>query len=239
VKAVVLAGGRGTRLLPYTRVIPKPLMPIGDMTILEVLLHQIKRAGVDEVIITVGYMASLLKAFFQDGEQLGLKITYSHENIPLGTAGPLSLIIPPITETFLVLNGDVLTTLDMNDLIETHRHSNAIATIASHERIEKIDYGVLEVDNKFVIKEYIEKPVKKYLVSLGIYIFEPKVLSYIPMNQYYDFPDLVCELIRHGEKTVSYPFQGYWQDLGRPDDYEQAILDFEKMRTIFLEGGPK
>jgi NDP-sugar pyrophosphorylase family protein len=239
VKAVVLAGGKGTRLMPYTRVIPKPLMPIGDMSILEVLLHQMKRAGVDEVIITVGHMAGLLKAFFQDGEQLGLRITYSHENTPLGTAGPLSLIVPSPTETFLVLNGDVLTTLDLNDLIEIHNNSNAIATIASHERIERIDYGVLEVDNKGVIQGYTEKPVKKYLVSMGIYVFEPKVLSYIPTNQYYDFPDLVGELIRHDEKTVSYPFQGYWQDLGRPDDYEQAILDFEKMRTAFLEGVPK
>lgn len=238
-KAVVLAGGKGTRLMPYTRVIPKPLMPIGDMSILEVLLHQMKRAGVDEVIITVGHMAGLLKAFFQDGEQLGLRITYSHESTPLGTAGPLSLIVPPPTETFLVLNGDVLTTLDLNDLIEIHQHSNAIATIASHERIERIDYGVLEVDNKGVIRGYIEKPVKKFLVSMGIYVFEPKVLSYIPTNQYYDFPDLVGELIKQGEKTVSYPFQGYWQDLGRPDDYEQAILDFEKMRTAFLEGVPK
>jgi len=239
VKAVVLAGGKGTRLMPYTRVIPKPLMPIGDMSILEVLLHQMKRAGVDEVIITVGYMAGLLKAFFQDGEQLGLRITYSHEDTPLGTAGPLSMIVPPPSEPFLVLNGDVLTTLDLNDLIEFHQHSNAIATIASHERIERIDYGVLEVDNLGVIHGYIEKPVKKFLVSMGIYVFEPKVLSYIPVNQYYDFPDLVGELIRQNEKTVSFPFQGYWQDLGRPDDYEQAIMDFEKMRTAFLEGVPK
>jgi NDP-sugar pyrophosphorylase family protein len=239
VKAVVLAGGKGTRLMPYTRVIPKPLMPIGDMSILEVLLHQMKRAGVDVVIITVGYMAGLLKAFFQDGEQLGLRITYSHEDTPLGTAGPLSRIVPPPSEPFLVLNGDVLTTLDLNDLIEFHQRSNAIATIASHERIERIDYGVLEVDNLGVIHGYIEKPVKKFLVSMGIYVFEPKVLSYIPVNQYYDFPDLVGELIRHNEKTVSFPFQGYWQDLGRPDDYEQAIMDFEKMRTAFLEGVPK
>jgi NDP-mannose synthase len=239
VKAVVLAGGKGTRLMPYTRVIPKPLMPIGDMSILEVLLHQMKRAGVDEVIITVGYMAGLLKAFFQDGEQLGLRITYSHEITPLGTAGPLSLIEPPPSEPFLVLNGDVLTTLDLNDLIEFHKNSNAVATIASHERIERIDYGVLEVDHGGVIHGYIEKPVKKFLVSMGIYVFEPKVLSYIPVNQYYDFPDLVGELIRHNEKTVSFPFQGYWQDLGRPDDYEQAIMDFEKMRTAFLEGVPK
>ena len=238
-KAVVLAGGKGTRLMPYTRVIPKPLMPIGDMSILEVLLHQMKRAGVDEVIITVGHMAGLLKAFFQDGKQLGLQIKYSLENIPLGTAGPLSLIVPPPTETFLVLNGDVLTTLDLNDLLENHKHSKAIATIAAHERIEKIDYGVLEVDKDNVIKKYKEKPVNKYLVSMGIYVFEPDVLSYIPVNQYYDFPDLVCELIAHGEKAVSYPFQGYWQDLGRPDDYEQAVEDFEKMRAAFLEGVPK
>ena len=214
-------------------------MPIGDMPILEVLLRQMKRIGVDEVIITVGHMAGLLKAFFQAGEQFGLRITYSLENTPLGTAGPLSLIDPALAETFMVINGDVLTTLDMKDLIETHRRSNAIATIASHERIEKIDYGVLQVDGNNLLQDYIEKPVKKYLVSMGIYIFEPRVLTYIPVNQYYDFPDLARKLIEKGEKVVSYPFQGYWQDLGRTDDYEQAVMDFEKMRTAFLEGVPK
>jgi NDP-sugar pyrophosphorylase family protein len=239
VKAVELAGGKGTRLQPYTKVIPKPLMPIGDMPILEVLLRQMKRAGVDEVIITVGHMAGLLKAFFQDGEQFGLRISYSPEDKPLGTAGPLSLICPAPTETFFVLNGDVLTTLNLEHLLEIHRNTNSLATIASHERIEKIDYGVLEVDNNYTIQNYIEKPVKKYLVSMGIYVFEPKVLSYIPVNQFFDFPELVCKLIACGEKTVSYPFQGYWQDLGRPDDYEQAIIDFEKMRTAFLEGVPE
>src|SRR5512145_1452719 len=137
-KAVVLAGGKGTRLAPYTRILPKPLMPIGDMPILEVLLRQMKRAGVDDVILTVGHLAHLLRTFFMEGDQLGLRISYSYEECPLGTAGPLSLI-DGLTSTFLVTNGDVLTTLDLRDLLRFHRSQGGIATIAVHKRQVKID----------------------------------------------------------------------------------------------------
>jgi len=232
-KAVILAGGKGARLAPYTKILPKPLMPIGDYSILEILLRQIKKAGIDEVILTVGHLAHLLQTFFQDGSQFGLPIRYSFEEHPLGTAGPLSLV-QGLDETFLVANGDILTNLDLATLIASHRQSGALATIATHLRQVKVDLGVIQVDGDQQIIDYIEKPVYPLLVSMGIYIFEPAVLKHIPYNQYLDFPDLVLRLLRAGERVLSYPFNGYWQDLGRPDDYEQAVQDFETLRPEIL-----
>ena len=232
-KAVVLAGGKGTRLAPYTRIIPKPMMPIGDKAILEIMLYQMRRAGITEVILTVGHLAGLMRAFFQDGAHLGLHICYSMEDHPLGTAGPLSLI-NGLDETFLVCNGDVLTTLNFTDLIEYHRQNRGVATIASHSRQVHIDLGVIQTNGDHTIIGYQEKPVMEYLVSMGIYIFEPMVLQYIPRGQYLDFPDLIKKLVADQHKVVAYPFSGYWEDLGRPDDYEQANIDFEKMRQQFL-----
>ena len=234
-KAVILAGGKGSRLAPYTKVIPKPLMPIGDMPILEVLLHQIKRAGVDEAILSVGHMASLLRAFFQEGEHLGMHVRYSYENTPLGTAGPLAMV-EGLDETFLVMNGDVLTTLDFGELVKFHQESKAVVTIAMYNREVKIDLGVLQLNGENEIVGYLEKPSYNYQVSMGVYVFEPAVLKYIPQGQYFDFPTLILRLLDAGERVVGYPFGGYWQDLGRPDDYEQAILDFESMRDQFLTG---
>jgi len=232
-KAVILAGGKGTRLAPYSKILPKPLMPIGDMPILEVLLHQMQRAGVDHAVLTVGHLAQLLRLFFQDGERFGLDITYSYEEEPLGTAGPLAMV-PNLNETFLVSNGDVLTTLDLTELIAHHNAENAVATIATHHRQVNIDLGVLQFDGSNRIKDYIEKPTYDYMVSMGIYVFEPALLDYIPRNQYLDFPDLVKLLLEDGRKVVGYPFSGYWQDLGRADDYEKATKDFESMKDQFL-----
>lgn len=232
-KAVVLAGGKGARLAPYTKILPKPLMPIGDMPILEILLRQMKRAGVDEVILTVGHLANLLQAFFQDGNRLGLNIRYSYEDQPLGTAGPLSLL-DDLESTFLVTNGDVLTTLDVAALVEAHRASGAAATIATHARQVKVDLGVIQYNGNNEIVGYIEKPTYDFYVSMGIYVFEPRVLPFIPHNQYLDFPNLILKLIAAGERVNGYPFDGYWQDLGRPDDYEQAIQDWESLRPQIL-----
>ncbi len=238
-KAVVLAGGKGTRLAPYTTILPKPLMPIGDMPILEILIRQMRLAGIDEVIITVGHLAHLLQAFFQEGQKFGVKITYSFEEKPLGTAGPLSLL-SGLDETFLVVNGDVLTTLNLSDLISKHRQSQAVATIATHYRQVKVDLGVIQYANEAKkggeIVGYIEKPSYDFFVSMGIYVFEPAVLKYIPVNQYLDFPNLVLKLIESKERVMGFPFDGYWQDLGRPDDYAQAIQDFEALKEQILPG---
>jgi NDP-sugar pyrophosphorylase family protein len=232
-KAVVLAGGKGRRLIPYTRIIPKPLMPIGDMPILEIMLRQMKRAGITDVTLTVGHLANLLRLFFQEGERLGIKIKYSYETTPLGTSGPIANV-NGLDETFLVTNGDVLTTLDLSDLIRFHKSEGSIATIASHTRKINIDLGVIQFDENHRVNGYTEKPSFDYLVSMGIYVFEPKVLEYIPKGKYLDFPDLVLKMIAAGEKISGYIFNGYWEDLGRPDDYERASNDFERMRSKFI-----
>jgi NDP-mannose synthase len=235
-KAIVLAGGKGTRLAPYTKILPKPLMPIGDRPILEILIRQMKQAGVEEIVLTVGHLAELLRAFFQDGSRWGVKIKYSYEDQPLGTAGPLSMV-EGLTDTFLVMNGDILTTLDLRALIEAHRASGAAATIAMHKRQVKIDLGVIRLNGGNEITGFIEKPTYDFRVSMGIYVFEPRVLPFIPCGQYLDFPDLVLRLIERGERVMGYPFEGYWQDLGRPDDYERAVAEFETLLPQILGEG--
>lgn len=233
-RAVILAGGRGTRLAPYTYVLPKPMMPIGDKAILEILLRQMKRAGINHVVLTVGHLAGLMRAFFQDGQQYDLDITYSYEATPLGTAGPLALV-PNLDKTFMVSNGDVLTLLDFNDFINFHHEQGGICSIAMHKHKVHIDLGVVEQNNgDYVITGYVEKPTLDYRVSMGVYIFEPRVLDYIPKNEYLDFPDLVKTLLANGERVIGYPFNGYWRDLGNPEDYTQACLDFDQMRSQFL-----
>jgi len=232
-RAVILAGGRGTRLLPYTTVFPKPLMPIGDMPILEVVLRQLKDAGITKVTMAVGHLAELLQAFFGDGTRLGLEIGYSREDRPLGTVGPLTLI-DGLQDTFLMMNGDILTTIDYAHLIQTHRASGAVATIATYVRQVKIDFGVLETNAADLVREYTEKPVLDYRVSMGIYVFEPGILKYLTQGQYRDFPDLVKTLIADNKPVRSYPFTGYWLDMGRPDDYAKAVEEFEARRREFL-----
>jgi NDP-sugar pyrophosphorylase family protein len=231
-KAVILAGGKGRRLAPYTTVLPKPLMPIGEMPILEVILRQIKRHGCEEVTMAVGHLAELLMAFFNDGKKLGLKINYSIEEKPLGTAGPLSLI-KGLDDHFIVMNGDVLTDLDYSELYRFHKDEKAMATVATYERTVRIDFGVVETEGAS-IQKYIEKPSINYRVSMGIYVFDPRVLSLIKKDEYFDFPDLVKLLISRGEKVAAYPFNGYWLDIGRPDDYEKAIGEFEQNKKTFL-----
>jgi len=232
-KAVVLAGGQGTRLAPYTTILPKPLMPIGDMPILEVLICQMKRYGIEEVILTVGHLAHLLYSFFEDGSRFGVPIRYSYEEEPLGTAGPL-VQVQGLDKTFLVCNGDVLTTLDLKALVEFHQSEGATATIAMHRRMVKIDLGVIKFNGRNEVVDYIEKPQFDYDVSMGIYVFEPAVLDLIPRGRYMDFPDLVLKLLGAGRRVVGFPFDGYWKDLGRPDDYGEAAAEFESRKLEFL-----
>lgn len=237
-KAVLLAGGKGARLAPYTKILPKPLMPIGDMPILEILLRQLKRSGVDEAILSVGHLAELLWVFFQNGERCGLKINYSFEDTPLGTSGPLSLIADDLDDTFFVSNGDVLTTLDFTSLVNSHRQSGAIATIAMYTRKVKVDLGVLEMTEDLKLTGYIEKPTYEFPVSMGVYVFEPDVLDYIPHNEYLDFPDLVLKMIANGETVTAYPFDGYWRDLGSSSDYEAAIQEFGELKQQIIGEDP-
>jgi NDP-sugar pyrophosphorylase family protein len=233
-KAVILAGGKGTRLKPYTTVFPKPLMPINDKPILEIVIRQLKSHGFDEVIITVGHLAELIMTFFGDGSKFETKINYSREDKPLGTAGGLGLIKQELNETFLMMNGDVLTTLNYSDLTDYHNRNGAIATIALNKREVDIDFGVVELDNDNSIVGYKEKPKIEYLVSMGVYIFEPVILKYIGPNKYLDFPDLVKKLISNGEIVKGYVYDGYWLDIGRPDDYERANREIEEIYDKLL-----
>lgn len=232
-KAVILAGGKGRRLAPFTNIIPKPLMPVGETPILEILLRQMKQAGINEVFLTVGYQAYLMRLFFGNNQDLGLKINFVEEPKPLGTSGPLGNI-EGLDQTFLVSNGDVLTDLHFGELIAFHQAQGSIATIAAHKRKVNIDLGVIHSNSSNQVLDYQEKPSIDYLVSMGIYVFEPNILEFIPKGEYLDFPNLVLKLLDAGEKVSSYPFAGYWEDLGRPDDYARASKDFERMKGQFL-----
>lgn len=241
-KAVILAGGKGTRLKPYTTVFPKPLMPIGDKPILEIVIRQLKSHGFNEFIMAVGHLAELIMAFFNDGSKYGIKIKYSREDHPLGTAGPLALLKEDLSEPFLLMNGDILSTIDYSDLINYHKRNGSTVTIALKRRDIKIDFGIVEMDDSNVIKSYIEKPTIDYLVSMGIYVFEPEILEYITPNEKLDFPDLIKQLISNGETINGYVYDGYWLDIGRPDDYERANREIEEIRSQlfqFKEGQPK
>ncbi|MBP7212688.1 MAG: NTP transferase domain-containing protein [Anaerolineaceae bacterium] len=233
-KAVILAGGKGTRLAPFTSVLPKPMMPIGEQTILDIILWQASRSGIKEVTLAVGHLASLMQSYYKDGSQFGLKIDYAFESKPLGTAGPLAFV-EGLDDTFMVCNGDILTLLDMQEAIAFHKEQGAVCTICSHQRTHKINLGVIQTKvGLFEVNDYIEKPSYDFLVSMGIYIFEPKVLNYIPKGEYFDFPSLVKALLAADEKVVCFPYAGYWRDLGNYDDYVTANEDFESMRSQFL-----
>lgn len=233
-KALILAGGQGTRLRPFTTVIPKPLMPVGDYPILEILLRQLVAAGVDEVFVAVGYLHHLLEAYFGDGRQYGLKIHYSHEKEKLGTAGPISLVIDRLGDDFLVLNGDLLTTLNYHALFAHHRNRGAAATIATFPREVKIDFGVVEVAEDSSLSRYIEKPVYKFDVSMGINALNAKKIRPFLDGGYLDIPTLMTRLHEKGELVACYREKCQWLDIGRHDDYQTAIETFATNPETFL-----
>ncbi len=227
-RAVVLAGGKGTRLAPFTTVLPKPLMPIGDRAILDVVVRQLGGHGLTEITIAVGYLAHLIQAIFGDGSGHGVVIDYHVEEEPLGTAGPLRAVAD-LDETFLAMNGDILTTLDHCDLLDSHRESGNVLTVATHRRTVRSEYGVLDVaEGEGPVQRvtgYDEKPEVAYVVSMGIYVLEPEALEHIPHGTRFDIPDLVLALLAAGKPVGSYLFDGYWLDIGRHDDYAQALED--------------
>ena len=231
-QALILAGGKGTRLKPFTNAIPKPLVPVGDLPILEIVLRQLRRSGVGRVTLAVNHLAQLIQAFFGDGSKLGLNIAYSVEDTPLGTAGPLRLI-KKLDDNFLVMNGDLLTTIDYRGLFNRHVAEGAAATIATFQKKLKIDLGVLEVNGERFV-DYIEKPTYNFTVSMGIYAMNRRVIDYIPPDRPFDTPDLILALHKAGEKIVCYSGDYDWLDIGRIDDYEQAVGIFEANREFYL-----
>lgn len=232
-QAVILAGGKGTRLKPYTMVLPKPMMPIGDYTILEIVIRQLKHAGFSEIILAVGYLEHLMRAYFGDGERWGLKIRYSREDKPLGTAAPLKLI-DGLGENFLVMNGDILCDIDYNALIRHHLEHMALCTISMYGKPVKIDLGVLEIDADGFLTDYIEKPVLNYRVSMGIYMFNREALAFIPDEKFFDFPMLIEALLAGKQPVKGFPFDGSWLDIGRHEDFEIAVDTFEQNRQKYL-----
>lgn len=235
-KAVIMAGGKGTRLQPFTASFPKPLMPLGDMPVLELLLHQLRRAGVDEVYLAVNHLHHLIRAFCGDGSRFGLTINYSLEDSPLGTAGPLGGLLNDVGENFIVTNGDLLTTFDIARLIRSHSERGSDATICVYEREVKIDFGLIQVGPDMSLQGYLEKPMNKHLVSMGLYVLRRDAIApHVQLGVHLDMPDLLMKLLNSGNKVHCHQQpESFWLDIGRPEDYATAQKMFEDSRELFL-----
>ena len=234
-RAVILAGGKGTRLRPYTVVLPKPLMPVGDYPILEIVVRQLAYCGFDHVTMAVNHQAELIKAFFGDGAKWGVRIDYSLEDRELSTMGPLKLI-PDLPQNFLVMNGDILTDLDYTDFFDSHVRGGNCFTISSYERAHQIDYGVLETDSEGRLSGFHEKPTARYEVSMGVYMLHRRIVDRIPAECPYGFDQLMKDLLAANERVNVRRFSGYWLDIGRTDDYARAVEEFNGLKGQLLRG---
>ena len=231
-RAVILAGGRGTRLRPYTTVFPKPLMPIGEVPILDVVLRRLVASGFSDIVLSVGYLAELIRAYCGDGSRYGIALRYLHEDQPLGTVGPVGLI-EDFREPILLINGDILTDLSFERLYDYHVRSGGLVTVALHRRSMEINFGVIDRMEGNEIRRYVEKPTMEYLVGMGICVIEPAVAPFIGRGKRMDLPDLITSLIAAGKKVVGFETDAYWLDIGRPDDYERAQAEFAEQRERF------
>ncbi|HEX3032898.1 MAG TPA: sugar phosphate nucleotidyltransferase [Bacillota bacterium] len=233
-QAVILAGGKGTRLKPYTMSFPKPLVPIGDYPILEIIIRQLVRYGFDRITISTGHLAELIMAYFGDGSKWGTKIEYVREEVPLNTAGALKLV-QNCEDTFLVMNGDILTTLDYANLLKLHREKGGSATIATKVRESKIDFGVLGIDQEGFLDNYAEKPVYTFSVSMGIYVLNKHCIELIGEGESVGMPDLLLRIKDSGGQVYCHQSDCYWLDIGRVDDYERAQEEFEMNKSLFVD----
>lgn len=224
--AVILAGGKGTRLRPYTVAIPKPLVPVAGKPILEIIIIQLAKQGFKRLIITVNHQADIIMAYFGDGRKWGIKIEYSLEDTPLGTMGPIKLV-QDLPDHFLVMNGDVLSDIGYADFLDRHIKSEKIFSIASFRRTQKNDYGILDVKDNILIG-FREKPEVQFVVSMGIYAVSKKVAEYIPADQYFGFDMLMNSFLEKKMEVAIYEHAGYWMDIGRPEDYTKADSDIEE-----------
>ena len=234
-RAFILAGGKGTRLYPYTVTFPKPLVPIGDMPIIEIMLRQLRAAGITELTISVGHLSELMDAYLGDGAKLGVQIRYVREDKPLGTIGPLALV-DDLPEHFLLMNGDVLTDLDYAAFYRSHVSSGALVSISTYREKVPIDLGVL-VSEAGQVVDYLEKPTYTYEVSMGVYALSKDVLEHIPRGEYFDFPSLIQALLAKRKLVRSVFFDGIWLDIGRPTDYQEAQETFSALRSRLLPAG--
>jgi len=230
--AVVLAGGQGSRLLPHTAEIPKPLVPVGERPIVEYLLKRLKKSGITRVVMAVNHMADLIEAQLGDGSRLGIEITYSREAEPLSTVAPLKLI-DDLPDNFIVANGDVLTDLDIAAVYDRHCRNHAVLTVAVYHRTEKIDYGAMELAPDNRVTSFREKPEYSFDVSMGIYVFARRALDFVPDRRPFGFDQLMFKLLEQRQKVMAYPYDGYWLDIGRPSDYRQAQEDIERIKSLW------
>ncbi|MEU5696697.1 nucleotidyltransferase family protein [Actinosynnema sp. NPDC020468] len=238
--AVILAGGRGVRLRPYTTALPKPLVPIGEeYAILDIILQQLRAHGFDRATLAIGHLGALIRAFVGDGSKWGIRVDYAEEKMPLSTIGPLLNFVDQLPDHFLVMNGDVLTDLDYVALLDHHLSSKAPLTVATYQRKVKIDFGTLATDGGGRIVEFVEKPVLSYGVSMGVYALSRKTLTPYPRNVPFGLDELVLDLLARDEPPAAFEFDGYWLDIGRPDDYDEANRCFEEVRSALLPSAPR
>lgn len=230
-RAVILAGGKGTRLRPYTTLIPKPLVPLGGKySILEIIILQLRKAGFSHITLAVNHLAQLIMAYFGDGSRLGIRIDYSLEEGELSTIGPLTLI-DDLPESFLVMNGDILCDLDYRAFFETHVAAGSQISVSAFRRHVKIDFGVLRYDSSGRLEKFQEKPEYDFDVSMGIYCINRSVIGSLPRGQKYGFDNLMTDSLAACQRVDIRPFPGYWLDIGRPDDYEYADANFDDLAT--------
>lgn len=229
--AVVLAGGKGSRLMPHTAELPKPLVEVGGRPVVEYLLRRLKQGGVSRVIMAVNHMADQIERRLGDGSQFGLQIEYSRETEPLSTVAPLKLV-RDLPNNFLVANGDILTDLDIGTLYRYHVERRAELTVATYRGTEKIDFGVLEIDTENMVTGFREKPDYHFIVSMGIYVFKRSVLDLVPESKPYGFDQLMLDLLRYNRQVCSFPHDGFWLDIGRPADYEKAQGEAGRIRGM-------
>jgi len=232
-RAIILAGGKGTRLRPYTITLPKPLVPVGgEMPIIEVIIRQLAKAGFSRLTFAVNHKANLIRAYCGDGSQWGLKIDYSLEDTPLSTIGPLTLI-EDLPENFLVMNGDLLCDLDFRALLDRHIKSGNMVTVASYKRSVNSDFGVLHIDGNGGVSGFEEKPVFHFDVSMGVYCMNRSVITALKRGAPYGFDNLMLDGIRDGLRIEAVPFSGYWLDIGRPEDYDLANQEFAQLKELW------
>jgi NDP-sugar pyrophosphorylase family protein len=232
-QAFILAGGRGIRLRPYTTLIPKPLVPIGEHSVAEILLTQLASRGFTKATISLGHLGNLIRAYIGDGSQWGIEVDYVTEDVPLGTVGPVLTTLDSMPEHFVMMNGDILTDLDYDDLLQAHLDEGASLTVATYEREHKVDFGVLEVRDGAIL-DFIEKPTYTYAVSMGVYAVSREMLRDYVVGTSLGVDTLILDRLAAGEPPNSYPFHGFWLDIGRPDDFDKANEDVELLRPLLM-----
>jgi NDP-mannose synthase len=232
--AVILAGGKGVRLRPYTTIIPKPLVPIGDEhSILEIVLRQLANHGFSSATLAIGHLGQLIRAYVGDGSQWGIHVDYIHEESPLGTIGPALTVLDRLPEHFLLMNGDILTDLDFGELFTGHIGSGTPITVATYERSHRVDFGVLHVAG-CQVTGFEEKPTLNYKVSMGVYAVSKRHLERYTPGLPFGFDELMLDLIERGTPPNTYLFDGFWLDIGRPDDYDRANEEFKSRKPDLL-----